>query len=207
MKPYKLLILTILFSTFFIGCKEAKKENVTTNSEKSTLHIEQDKPDIYFEKNASCSSFINAIDFSSLCFSTNKTPDYDLKSPETANICKYNISTSENSKNISITLTFFDYNSGGFNGRQKPQQVRELIENSFDKRKKNTQLFASYKDASLGDKAFFTFNEAKTNKALHFRIGNVQAFIEILNNNENPCYSSDAELLKLGKLILNNLKK
>lgn len=206
-------LILMLFLVMTFSCKnEAKNTQETTNkefvsdpesSEQEKLNTKEEKG---YTNQLGCNSFFESIDFSSLCASETHTPEYQLKSPDSGNICKYDISFSE-TDNLVLFISYVDYNGGGFSGRDKPEKVKKLMQQSFTKRKKNTNRYTNYEDVNIGDEAYFASNKASNLKSLHIRLSNVEVYIEVNDGNSSSCIVSDKELLKLGNLVISNIKE
>lgn len=213
MKYYKLRLLSfcILIATIvFASCKEVKKEeteNVAIEvKEEIATEKKKESVETTFKNNKSCTAFFKTLDFSSLCFNAEHTPEDTLQSPENGQLCLYRMLTDGTSE-LTLHITYVDYHNGGLNGRQTPEKVKQLMQNSFTNRKKNTNRYSSYEDVSIGDEGYIAYDSTNKLKTLHIRIANVETYIEVSETDKNPCMASTQELLKLGNLVLATIKK
>jgi len=203
--PMYLLVFLLVY-----GCKEQQQENTKINSGSSVVEEEQmDVTDELYSLNGTCEDFIRRLDFSSFCFSENKTPKYRLVQNNETN-CQFELYDLNNYQNIHLTIAFADFYKPMGNEVQ-PELRKNIFMKLFEKNKRQRMLPAEAIEISnLGDDAYIGYNQSQSHKEqyLGVRKGNV-SFTFVFEHGKTKanqsCVSSKEDIVKIGKLVLASL--
>lgn len=189
-------ILILIFLTLFFSCKkESKKTQEPSKKEKG----------IMYTRNLDCESFYQSIDFSSLCFTSEKTPKIQPTQNHSGNNCQYKILLEEYGTEIYVLVNYTDYEKSMFDD---PEMAREIHEQTFQKSRNRSYLFTKTTDINMEDAAYFGYHEEHKQKSIHIRMGNVVIAIQVEGiDKTNPCVLSNDELTKFASLIINQVKR
>ncbi|WP_028375069.1 hypothetical protein [Leeuwenhoekiella sp. MAR_2009_132] len=193
----KLLFLLGAVSASLTYCKNNTEDKAKIDEVIEYKDVEQTssaKDSKLYSLTTSCPDMINAIDFSTLCFTDEKNPPYttgDMSSMN--NRCQITLADGA----LELGILFKDYS--GLNS-EEIQMRNEAEKQAF--MQMNKMEFKNAKSIkNLGDYAIL--NEAYLNdpdlKRLSIRLNNISIVIE---SNKNFCAGSDEELEKMGKLVL-----
>lgn len=195
------LFLIILIVT---SCKnEAEKTLPTDETEVNMVSTQKESTAKIYNLKGDCDSFIQGIDFSSLCVTEQKQLEYEVENSSGIR-CQYEILKDNWKEETHFVITWKDYANYE---TEKIEMDQLLTKNSFQKTGK--RLYKKTKKiANLGDDAYIGYEEigGGSDKNLSIILYNVAVSIKTNTSAEN-CLSSDDELLKLGKLIIDKIKK
>lgn len=193
-------VLTILFTFLLSSCGNNTKEKTSNvESEEGTEQIQKknNDTDIIYSLKGDCESFYKTIDYSSLCFSEK---DYDENNINTNAIgrCQFDFLEGQ----IKVSIIHKDY--ANFDS-EKIEMDKLLTKGAFQKTAK--RLYKSTKQIDeLGDDAFIAYQSIPNGDdvKLGILLNNVTVSIIV---EKKSCASSDDELIKFGKLIIEQIKK
>lgn len=195
-------ILITLLTLIFSSCGGNKKER-TNNSipeeNKNTQVSKKEERLIIYSRNGDCDSFIKAIDFSSLCFTEKQHPEYEKHNQSKGIRCQFQLSDEK----IIITIIHKDYTN--FDA-EKIEMDQLLSKGVLEKSIKNKRAYTNAKKIdNLGDIAYIGYNKNGENEnKLGIVLNNVTVSIEV---NGASCSATDNELIKMGHLIIEQIKK
>jgi len=186
----KTLILILLLSTLF-GCntesstKIQSNEKVEFNTKKNNDVIEQ------FD----CMQFFSKGDYSSLCFTNSKSPEYI----GAGCIFDFKVLGNKHEQSLKSQFTF--------------KRNESLAKMHFNLNKSNYKKGTTTDIADLGDEAFFDIHTtdlkslSRSNKDLHVRYKNLcfTLFSEYQSDSTTPCFYNDKDLVAFAKEIIENL--
>ena len=196
-------ILIIACLALFYSCKEAPK--TTQEASKTTQEIAETKKGKTYTPSLDCETFYQSIDFSSLCFTSDKTPKIQKAKNGSGNNCQYKMLLEEFGTEIYVLVNYHDYEKSIYND---PELAKNIHEQTFQKTRKNAYLFSKTTDVAIEDAAYFGYHEAHKQKSLHIRMGNVVIAIQVEGiDKTNSCILSDEELRKFANLLINQVKK
>jgi len=170
--PFCLLMFLLVYS-----CKEQEhqQKNTKINSTDSIIAEEpQNVAEEIYALNGTCEDFIKSLDFSSFCFSDNKTPKYRLVQSTETN-CQFEFFDLNDYQNIHLSIAFANFNKPMGNEAQ-PELRKIIFMKSFEKNKRQRMLSSEAKAiANLGDDAYIGYNQSQSHKEqyLGVRKGNV----------------------------------
>lgn len=192
------VILILLLST---SCKKEIKNLPQTNETK--ISSKEKTTSKTYTRNADCDAFYESIDFSSLCFTSDKTPKIQ-PSPNAGNNCHYKILLEEYGTEIYVLVNYHDYENSIYDDYDMAKHIHEQ---GFQKKRDNKYLFTTTTDANIEDDAYFGFHKEHKQRSLHVRMNNVVVAIQVEGiHKTNPCLISNAELIKFAKLIIERVK-
>lgn len=197
-KTQKIYILSILLASMFSSCgnQTAEKSNDPDSIENKNI-IEEESTVVSYPITGDCEVFINAIDFSSLCFTEGVSPilNIDFSSTDTfGRRCQYKFSNDE----VSFVIIHKDYTKYS---AEKIEMDQLITKSSFQKT--GERLYGKTKKIdNLGDDAYIGYEGEDTK--LKIVLSNVSISIEA---NKESCLSSESEIIKLGQLFINQIKK
>ncbi len=184
---YYLILLSVLLS-----CNNnSRKESAEKVSEKTIQNTKK------YELNSDCKVFFESIDFSSFCFSNDKTPKFEVgNNYGISSRCQYRIYSDKNNFDFLLLVS-------------TSTDEFEMIMTRFDVNKKTLKLtgFNNINDISdLGDHAYIALNESNHTKEIHVISGNLAIKIELSNiDKHKSCLYEDAELKRVVSAILKSL--
>ena len=187
-----LLLLDLLFSS----CDNKKNENSNDSPSKN------ENSRVIYERNGDCDTFIQGIDFSSLCVTSNKLLEYEVEFPSKIR-CQYQILKDDWKQETHFVITWKDYANYS---KEKMEMDQLLTKNAFQKTGK--RLYEKTKKIdNLGDDAYIGYEEIDGSQDKHLAINLNNVTVRISTNwIDDNCLSSDDELLKLGRLIIDRIK-
>ncbi|MBL4593217.1 MAG: hypothetical protein JKX68_05295 [Flavobacteriales bacterium] len=196
-KIYTVLALSL---SILVSCGENTNKKAN-NSDPEYSHnetiIEKQDTDKVYVINGDCDSFIKGIDFSSSCFTEKQHPEYK-NDMSVKGRCQYQFSDDK----ICVVIVHKDYSTYD---SEKIEMDKLLTQGAFQKTGK--RLYAKTKQIdNLGDDAYIGYESigSGNDTKLAIILSNVSVSINVENES---CLSSDDELLKFGKLIIEQIKK
>jgi len=201
MKIIKQYLVIFISISLFISCtKESKnnklEDNVNLNTEKKSSRKNSQNTQKHV-LGSDCKAFFESIDFSSFCFSNNKTPKFEVgKNYGVTSRCQYRVSSDKGNFDFLILIS------------TSPDKFKNVI-TRFDLNKKTLKSmgYKSIKEFNgLGDQAYIAYNEESQIKELHLVSNNVTIKIELSRiNKHKSCLYLDLELKQLVRVILESL--
>lgn len=187
----KKLALSLIFLMSMFSCKgntaKASSQNNTTKTEvkEASAKISDFECDAFFKKG----------DYSSVCFTDAKLPEYNGRG------CIFAFVTKGDKQEQSIKVQF------------DPKGSSSLAEMSLNLYKNNYKKGEVTEVANIGDAAFFDVHRtdlkslSRSNKDLHVRYKNItfKILAEYQSNKEVPCFYDDKHLIIFAKTIIKNL--
>ena len=187
----KNLALFVICFMILSGCKN-KTTKATTES--NTTKIETKKKLAKIE-DFECDTFFKKGDYSSMCFTDSKLPEYIGRG------CIFDFITNGNKQEQSIKVQLTSKSSA------------MLAEMAFNLSKSNYKKGKTTHVSNLGDDAFFDVHGtdlkslSRSHKDLHVRYKNIVFVImaEYMSNKGTPCFYSNKDLTVFAKTIILNL--
>jgi hypothetical protein len=187
----KNLALALICLTFLFSCKD---EASKATSESNTTKTETKKKSAKTE-NFECGTFFKKGDYSSLCFTDSKLPEYNGKG------CVFDFVVKGDKHEQDLQIQFVDKNS-----TMLAEMHLNLIKSNY-KKGKTTEV------SNLGDDAFFDVHGtdlkslSRSNKDLYVRHNNITFSImtEYMSSKGEPCFYSDKEMVAFAETIIENL--
>jgi len=200
-------MLTGFFLTSCGNKTNEKSSDIETLENKTEVTNTNKVTDVIYSPNKDCKSFVESLDLSSLCFTEEKIPEYEVEGSKNTR-CQFEITPNDNSNDIHMSITYSDYENSIYSQDGDTEMAKMMFEKTFDKLK-SSQLYTKSTDVNdLGDAAYIGYNEGNNQKALAVRVSNVSFTIQLGRTDEKKsCILSDAELIKFGRLVLAGIKK
>lgn len=207
-KALQLQALFILSILFFITSCGSNSDEASSKSESLEGKVELTKEvgkneSVIYSRDGDCDSFIKGIDFSSLCVTEEAELAYEIENSSDIR-CQYRILKENWQEETHFVITWKDYASYD---AEKIEMDQLLTTVAFQKT--GARLYPETKKINdLGDDAYIGYEEQDGSQEKHLAIILNNVSINISTNwiDEN-CLSTDAELLKLGRLIIDKIKK
>jgi hypothetical protein len=200
----KNIVFIFAFLTVFYSCKENSKNTKEILEQEEVTISKSEKSKIY-TRSLDCETFYQSIDFSSLCFTSEKTPKTQPSKNHSGNNCQYKILLEEFGTEIYMLVNYNDYEKSIFDDSEMAKQIHEQ---SFQKSRNTSYIFTNTTDVDIEDAAYFGYHEEHKQKSLHIRMGNVVVAIQAEGvDKTNPCVLSNDELAKFAGLIIEQVKK
>lgn len=201
----KYIQFLVVFSAFIMtscGDEPIVESSANEPEENGTESVSKTKnSEIIYRRDFDCDSFIEGIDFSSLCITDEKQFEYVLRRWIDFT-CQYVILNDSMEDETTITISYKDYDNF------EAEKIEEDKLNAIGLLQRQAKfLYESSKLIDdLGDAAYIgtTAVGGKT-KFLKILLNNVTVRVKTLNFEEN-CLSTDEELIKLGGLILDRIR-
>lgn len=195
LKPLKVLAIVLAVLLTITSCKnESKHTNLKEGKDHKTTT---------YTRQVDCETFYQSIDFSSLCFTSDKTPKIQ-PDKNSGNRCQYKILLDDFGTEIYVLVNYHDYEKSIYND---PEMAKRILEQTFQKKRSTAYLFTKTTDANIGDDAYFGYHEVHKQKSLHVRMRNVVIAIQAEGiDKTNPCLLSNEELTKFAELIIKRIK-
>ena len=201
MKKTNYLLILIVLTTLFISCKNDsksehsdKKNNIATEKDVSEEKNQNKKE---YTLNSDCKALFKSIDFSSFCFSENKTPKFEVgNNYGVSSRCQYRVYSDKGNFDFLILIS------------TSPDKFKELITRiELNKKVLKSTGFNKITDLkNLGDSAYIAYNEESQIKEIHVVSNNLTIKVELSNiDKHKSCLYEDTELERLIKLILESL--
>jgi hypothetical protein len=197
MKKINSYLIAILLITGISSCtddskNQDQKENLTTTTTEDTPESSKVKKHTI---NSDCKAYFEAIDFSSFCFSNNKTPKFEVGSNYgISSRCQFRVYSDEDNFDFLLLISTSTENL-------------EKIKTIYDANKKSLKLmgYGEINDLNdLGDYAYIAYSEDNKTKEIHVISGNATIKVELSDTDES-CLYQDSELKELAKFILATL--
>lgn len=203
----------LILSLSLCACGEnTKTETKNTSIDKVTSSDTLKKEsDITYVKKGSCDDFIAGIDFSSFCFTNKKAPKYRLVRDTETN-CQFQIYDENGYQNIDFSIAFADFQKP-FGKEPQPELAKSIFKKTFTRTKSRRLGDSEAKDISgLGDEAYIGYNTSQDYREqyLGVRIGNVSftfVFHHGKQKSQQSCMEAEEDLIKAGRLVIENLTK
>lgn len=196
-------IIMLACLVLFYSCKEAPKNDQETS--KNTKETAETKKDKTYTPSVDCKTFYQSIDFSSLCFTSDKTPKIQRAKNGSGNNCQYKMLLEEFGTEIYVLVNYTNYEKSIYND---PEMARDIHQRAFLKSRESAYIFTKTTDVTIEDAAYFGYHEEHKQKSLHIRMGNVVIAIQVEGiDKTNPCVLSNEELIKFANLLINQVKK
>lgn len=209
-KAFQLQALFIFSALLFTSCGNKTDENsgdseVSENTTETTSKSADS--DVIYSRKGDCDSFMQSLDLSSLCFTDEKVPEYEVEISQERN-CQYEITPNDNNSDIHISILFSDYENSIFSDDEDPDMPKIMFKETFKQKRKSKVLYSKTTDVNdLGDDAFIGFNSMNKTKELAVRLSNVSFTIHLgRTDSKKSCLMSDSELIKFARLILDGIK-
>ena len=158
---------------------------------------------VIYKRDGGCDTFMQSIDFSSLCLTDEKQLDFYIET-WTEFTCQHLILDDNREQVTSIVVSYTDYNSSETEKMERDQlNAKSQLLRSAKYLFKSSMLIDN-----LGDGAYIGTSAAGGGnvKVMKILLNNVTVLVKTLNLEEN-CLSTDEELIKLGRLILDRIKE
>ncbi len=187
---------------------EAKTENIDKVTSSDTPKKENE---VTYVKKGNCDDFIAGIDFSSFCFTAKKTPKYRLVRDTETN-CQFQIYDENGYQNIDFSIAFADFQKP-FGEEPQPELAKNIFKKTFTRTKSRRLGGSEAKDISgLGDEAYIGYNTSQDYREqyLGVRVGNVTftfVFHHGKQKSQQSCMEAEEDLIKAGRLVIENLTK
>lgn len=196
-------IIVLACLTLFYSCKEAPKN--TQETSKTTQKTSEVKKGKTYTPSLDCESFYQSIDFSSLCFTSDKTPKIQKAKNGSGDRCQYKMLLEEFGTEIYVVVNYANYEKSIYND---PKMAKDIHEQAFLKNRESVYTFTKTTDVAIEDAAYFGYHEEHKQKSLHIRMGNVVIAIQVEGiDKTNPCVLSNDELIKFANLLINQIKE
>lgn len=187
----KNLVITVVTLMLFCACKDETSKKTTPNDSSETK-TEKSSAKIL---NLECATFFKKGDYSSLCFTDSKSPEYISRG------CIFDFVTKGDKQEQSIQVQFDSKGSSA------------LAEMSFNLYKNNYKKGKVTEVGSVGDAAFFDVHGtdlksmSRSNKDLYVQYNNITFILmaEYKSNTEMPCFYTDKDLVLFAEKIIKNL--
>lgn len=214
MKKTTFIIVLILSLSIISSCKNEPKNTPQTNGIEAPSDLEKSgreklkmlegtKGEIYTRK-LDCQEFYESIDFSSLCFTSDKTPKIQPTPNRSGNNCQYKIFLDDYSPEVYVLVNYRDFKNSIYNDEEI---AKSIFEQKFKRDKKSKILYTKTINVNLEEDAFFYTNERNKQQGLSVKMGNVVITIQVEEvDKTNPCLLSNDELVKFAKLIIERVK-
>jgi len=201
MKKTNYLLIFIVLTTIFLSCKNDsknehsnKKNNIPTEKDVSEEENQNKKE---YTINSDCKAFFESIDFSSFCFSEDKTPKFDIgNNYGVSSRCQYRVYSDKGNFDFLILVS------------TSPDKFKDLI-TRFELNKKVLKSTGFNKITDLnniGDGAYIAYNEQSQIKEIHLVSNNLTIKVELLDVEKlKSCLYENTELERLVKLILESV--
>ncbi|XMO85106.1 hypothetical protein AAFN75_09935 [Algibacter sp. AS12] len=189
----KNLIFTLICFTLLSNCK---KDTSKSTTEKNGVITETNKKSYDKVIDFNCDTFFKKGDYSSLCFTDSKLPEYNSRG------CIYSFVTKGDKHKQDIKIQFTNKKSA------------MLAEMHYNLKKNNYKKGVISDVSNLGDAAFFDVHRTElkslstSNKDLHIRYNNITFVIMVTyqSNTKMPCFYNDKDLIAFAKAIIKNLE-
>jgi hypothetical protein len=189
--------LTLLFALALSSCGENSEEKTPVSEQQQDTTENEEKNDLIIYTIDNCDSFIEGIDFSSLCFTEEQHPAYK-NNMSGERRCQYQLLDDQ----VTFVVVHKDYANYD---SEKIEMDQYLTKASFQRTGK--MLYAKTKKiTTLGEDAYIGYEQTggDSDVSLHIRFSNIAITIEV---DPECCGSSDEEILKLGQLLVDHIKK
>lgn len=206
------ILQSLLIIIIFVSCKNDSKDHSDRNIKDVKKVIEVEKSRIrtskIYKNDSTCKNFFEALDLSSLCITTKKSPKYRIEGKNTKN-CQFQIYPDNNIGDIHVLVNFSDYKSSVYTTEDNPNGGEEMFKMMFKKKRTMKTFYTSYTNvASLGDDAFIGIHKQRNQKTLSVRLSNVTISIQIGRTDiKKICFLTDEEMKKMAQIILEKIKK
>lgn len=210
--------LSFILAILITSCKNEPKSTPTSSpsnneaevpskleaSGKEKLKMLQGEESKTYTYSSDCNTFYESIDFSSLCFTSEKTPKIQPTKNSSGNNCQYKILLDDFGTEIYVLVNYHDYENSVYND---PEKARLIHQQTFKRQKKSKILFTKTIDTNIEDESYFGYHEGNKQQSLYIRLGNVVIAIQVEGAHKtNPCLLSESELKKFAKLIIDRIK-
>jgi hypothetical protein len=194
-------LILIIFTTICLSCKnDSKNENSEKNNNIETEkdvseENNQNKKD--YTLNSDCKALFESIDFSSFCFSKDKTPKFEVSNNYgISSRCQYRVYSDKDNFDFLILIS------------TSPDKFKEMITQiELNKKVLKSTGFNKITDIkNLGDGAYIAHNEDSQIKKIHVISNNLTIQVELSDiDKHKSCLYEGAELERLVKMILESL--
>lgn len=199
MKKTSYYLILIILTTIFFSCKNDSKNEISdkNNNIETEKDILKEKNKKEYTLNSDCKALFESIDFSSFCFSKDKTPKFTVSNNYgVSSRCQYLVFSDKGNFDFLILIS------------TSPYKFKELMTQiELNKKVLNSTGFNKITDLkNLGDGAYIAYNENSQIKKIHVINNNLTIKIELLDiDKHKSCLYEDAELERLTKMILKSL--
>jgi hypothetical protein len=199
MKKTNYYLILIIFTTICLSCKNDSKNTISDkkNSIETEKDISEEKNKKEYTLNSDCKALFESIDFSSFCFSKDKTPRFEVSNNYgVSSRCQYMVYSDKDNFDFLILIS------------TSPDKFKEMITQiELNKKVLNSTGFNKITDLkNLGDGAYIAYNEDSQIKKIHVISNNLTIKIELSDiDKHKSCLYEDAELERLIKIILESL--
>jgi len=188
-----------------------KAKNETIKNTIDTFSVNDDSKEeneVVYTRKGTCDEFIAAIDFSSFCFTSAKTPKYRLVQNTESN-CQIEFYDNSGYQTVTLTIAFADFDKPMKKDAEPNPEMAKMLFKTFFKKNIQRRMLKTEKDIpNLGDEAYIGFSENKDEQVLGVRTGNV-SFRFIFSHGKvkarQSCMSSEEDLVRIGHLVIDNL--
>ena len=186
-----LTTMIIICLAIIYGCKE----KITTADSNLSTTLTKTKKSSGKIENFECAAFFEKGEYSSMCFTDSKLPEYINRG------CIFDFVTKGNKQEQSIKIQFARKGSAS------------LAEMSFNLTKSNYKKGKLKDISNIGDAAFFDIHGtdlkslSRSNKDLHVLHENITFVLmaEYLTSKEAPCFYDDKEMIAFAENIISNM--
>jgi hypothetical protein len=187
MKKLNFYLIIILTFLVLLSCNKVTKKDLSIKPNKNNYILDTD-----------CKAFFESMDFSSFCFSNNKTPKFEVgQNYGMTSRCQYRIYSDKGNFDFLLLIS------------TAPDKFKNII-TKLDlnlKVLKSTGYNKIEEFNDLGNRAYIAYNEESQTKELHLVSNNLTIKLELSKiNKHESCLYKDIELKKLAKFILKSIK-
>ncbi|MBL4594495.1 MAG: hypothetical protein JKX68_11875 [Flavobacteriales bacterium] len=201
MKKTNYYLILIILTTISLSCGNNSKNKNSDNKNNIVIETDlsgknnQNKKE--YIPNSDCKALFESIDFSSFCFSEDKTPKFEVSNNYgVSSRCQYKVYSDKDNFDFQILIS------------TSADKFKEII-TKIELNKKVLKSIGFNKITNLknlGDNAYIAYNEDSQIKKIHITSNNMTIKIELSDiDKHKSCLFKDKELERLVKVILESL--